>query len=346
MSIRKLYLELTDRCNLNCTICYRQSWDAVPCDMEQSLYAKLLAETREIPSLETVVLGGIGEPTCSPDFFRALEDYEKYRIILTSNAAFQNDDILKAIAEGVDTVVLSIDGLQEAFFNIRGISLDIPKTNITQLVQWKHDRKSVLPRVFLQCVLSTDNVGDALALVDLAGNLHVDGLIFSNLIPQVSGNKDKILYKRVVNPEMKELFNRLRIRSFHKGIQLTLPHMELKTERFCSFIEDDSVFVSAAGNVIPCYRFSHNYTEYVFGREKQVNFHGFGNVSVQSLMEIWSSHPYALYRDRVRNGRYPSCPDCDLVDGCDYVSTSEADCWCNTPACADCLWSRNIIICP
>lgn len=50
--------------------------------------------------------------------------------------------------------------------------------------------------------------------------------------------------------------------------------------------------------------------------------------------------------ERVYNNRYPSCLDCDLVDGCDFVRTSEYDCYAIKPSCADCLWSRRFAICP
>ncbi|MNO01582.1 hypothetical protein D3C81_2217640 [compost metagenome] len=48
----------------------------------------------------------------------------------------------------------------------------------------------------------------------------------------------------------------------------------------------------------------------------------------------------------MKNYMYPSCTDCDLRDACDFVKTSDIDCWGNEPSCADCLWSRRIVQCP
>lgn len=346
MSLQKLYLELSDRCNLNCTICYRQSWKETPQDLDGVLYAKLISNIKEIPTLKTIVLGGIGEPTCAPEFLKIVEDLQGYRLILTTNGVSLSEEILEALVGRVDAVIISVDGLDETFRQIRGVPLETVTETVQRLQALKKAAKASKPAVSLQCVLSADNVGEALALVDLAADLKAEALIFSNLMPQVAHNKDKILYTRYENAPMKALFNQLGIRSFRRGLQLVLPHNELRTERRCSFIEEGAAFVSAEGDVIPCYRLSHSYKEYVFGREKQVLKHSFGNLKDQSLLAVWNSAPYRQYREHVINGRYPSCPDCDFVDGCEYVSDTSSECWGGSPSCADCLWSRRIVICP
>lgn len=346
MSIQKLYLELSDRCNLNCTICYRQSWQETPQNLDGGLYSNLLTEIKEIPTLQTIVLGGIGEPTCAPDFMGIVEDLKEYHLILTTNGVSHNQEILKAMVDKIDSVVISIDGLADVFRMIRGVELETVTDTIRRLQALKAERKASRPAIHIQCVLSEQNVDDALQLVDLAADMKAESLIFSNLMPQTADNKDKILYTRYENPRMKSLFKRLQVRSFRRGIQLVLPNVEVKSERRCSFIEEEAAFISAEGEVIPCYRLSHGYQEYVFGREKKIVRHSFGNLKDSTLMDIWNSASYRNYRERVRNNRYPSCIDCDLVDGCEYVNSSEAECWGGTPSCSDCLWSRRIVICP
>lgn len=344
MSLQKLYLELTDRCNLDCTICYRQSWKNPAGDMDLHLFYSLLEEIQHQPEIQMIVFGGIGEPTCSPVFSAAVHALHDRKLILTTNGVF-DADLVPLLAAHMDTIVISMDGLPENYERIRGTTSAPMLTNFQALVAMKHENRRG-PQMLLQCVLSSDNMSDALPLVDFAADIGADGLVFSHLLPQVPDNRDKIVYSLHANNQLKQLFGELRIRSLRRGLQLTLPPVTLKTERFCSFIEDESAFVCASGDVVPCYRLSHDYTEYVFGRKKAVHLHAFGNVQQQSLMDIWNSKAYMLYRERVRNGRYPSCLDCDLVDGCDYVRSSDADCWCNTPSCADCLWSRRLVICP
>lgn len=120
MSLKKIYLELTNKCNLSCTICYRRSWSETPLDMNAELFHKIKKGLREIDSVEHVVLGGIGEPTCAPLFCAALEELRDYKLTLTSNAVSMNKAILETIVKYVDLVMISIDGLEEAFSKIRG----------------------------------------------------------------------------------------------------------------------------------------------------------------------------------------------------------------------------------
>jgi tungsten cofactor oxidoreducase radical SAM maturase len=346
MSLKKLYLELSDRCNLNCNICYRQSFTDTPRDLDQELYARLIEDLKSIPTLETIVLGGIGEPTCAPNFVQVLKDLKNYQLILTTNGVDLPEVVLEAIVSYVSVVVISIDGMDDIFEKIRGVELRSVTETVNRLQKLKKSINNNTLQINLQCVLSKDNQDDALKLVDLAANLKVDGLIFSNLLPQLAENRDKILYTRYENKPMKLLYDALVIRSIRRGLKLTLAHRELKSERFCSFIEEESTFINADGDVIPCYRLSHGYKEYIFGREKQVLKHSFGNLKEKTLLSVWEGEQYTHYRDRVRNNRYPSCIDCDLVDGCAYVVDTTDDCWGGTPSCSDCLWSRRIIICP
>jgi len=97
--------------------------------------------------------------------------------------------------------------------------------------------------------------------------------------------------------------------------------------------------------VSPCYRFLHSYPEYVFGRPKQITAHSFGSLSEQSLLEIWTTPEFMRYRYNVLHGEYPSCPDCQWIDGCDMALNTDMDCLGNAPSCGDCLWGRGITVC-
>jgi radical SAM protein with 4Fe4S-binding SPASM domain len=194
-------------------------------------------------------------------------------------------------------------------------------------------------------VISKFNQQEILNLIDLAADLQVSQVILSNLLPATVEDKDMILYTRYENEEMHKLFKKVRNYSLRRGLEVKLPAYQLKTERRCRFIEDDATMITAEGDVVPCYRFVHDGTEIVYGRPKVIKAHSFGNINNETLTTIYDSAPYKNYRTTVLNNHYPSCIDCDLVDGCDMVRDASADCYGNTPSCADCLWSRNIIYC-
>ena len=68
ISIQKIYLELTQRCNLHCANCFRQNWTSVDTQMTQEIFDHFLMSIKDIPSLKEIILGGIGEPTIHPNF--------------------------------------------------------------------------------------------------------------------------------------------------------------------------------------------------------------------------------------------------------------------------------------
>ncbi len=43
--------------------------------------------------------------------------------------------------------------------------------------------------------------------------------------------------------------------------------------------------------------------------------HSFGNLTESSLVVLWTSRNYTLFRHRVDNALFPSYTDCDLKDG-------------------------------
>jgi len=346
MTLSKVYLELTNRCNLSCSICYRRSWDEKPEDMSPHLFDRVVADLDAIGSVRAIVLGGIGEPTCAPLVGRAMEELGDYHLTLTTNGLDLGNALVEAMVAQLDRLVVSIDGTHETFRKVRGGSLDAVLGNIIKINQLKKDRCSNLPQMAIQFVISQDTVADVMAMVDLAASLQVHTLMLVNLIPQHGDNAHKILYTRYENLEMARLFGKLVSYSGRRGINVVLPSYELRTERRCVFVESDSTLIGATGDVVPCYRLAHTYREYVFGRGKTVLKHAFGNVGQESLETIWKSPAYASFRHAVRHQLYPSCPDCDLVDGCDLVRDTSADCYAGTPSCADCLWARRIAYCP
>ena len=68
--IKKVYLELTQRCNLNCTSCFRQNWDFTQTQMTDELFEKVNHDLHQIETLEEIVLGGIGEPSYHPNYLK------------------------------------------------------------------------------------------------------------------------------------------------------------------------------------------------------------------------------------------------------------------------------------
>lgn len=346
MPIKKLYLELTDNCNLSCKMCYRRSWGQASGDMKEDVLYKLADELKMHSELREIVIGGIGEPTFATCFIRTLELLKDYRIILTTNGTLIDERIAEYLIKYVDVITVSIDGSTDKYAEIRGTGLNVLEKNIKGLNELKKKHNSRTPMIEVQFVLTDENRNEIFKVMDIAKDLNAGKFVVSNMIPQIEDNRDNILYSRYQNDEMKNLFNQIMVYGLHKGMRVNLPDYELRTIRNCSFMDNSAVFICSSGDVAPCYRFSHSYTEYVFGREKQINKSIFGNIKKDSLMNIWNNKEYTRFRERISNNFYPSCLDCSQVECCDYINDTEMDCYGLSPSCGDCLWSRRLVQCP
>lgn len=345
MSIKKIYLELTNKCNLNCRICYRQSWSEVLMDMEEDLLTKIYEDIQTI-DISEIIFGGIGEPTYSKNIKKALRLFEQYNITLTTNGTIIDNELKELIAKNVKTLVVSIDGLNKAYEEIRGYDLNKVITNINDIMEAKKNLINSNLSLVVEFVATKNNIDEIFNVADLSASLGAQQLIVSNIIPQTEEYKDSILYHEDYDNKMKELFNKLRIYSFKKGIDLILPKYKITTERYCPFIESNSIVLGVDGNIYPCYRFSHELNEYILGRHKKIYKYSFGNIKNTSLLDLVNSKQYQSFKNTIYSNRYPSCFDCDFLDGCNIPETNDYDCYLLSPSCSDCLWSRRIAICP
>ncbi len=341
--LKKIYMELTERCNLNCVNCFRNTWEHIPSDMSLEVFSKI---KEDLPKLDSIAIAGIGEPTVHPKFVQFSEELKEFNLELTTNAFNWSGDVIGTIAKHYKKVTISVDGLPNTFKAIRGFDFSILKENVKRLVLLKKQLNSKFPILHAQLVLSKSNVKEIKELIPLLKSTGFSKLIISNLLPQKIEDIDEIMYVLHSGEKIKQLRNSWYPAGSSNQFQIKLPQVELKTERRCLFVENGTMFITSRGDISPCYRFSHSGIEYVFGRKKQVNEWYFGNILKENIMDIWNNKEYTSLRVQNYSNRFPSCMDCDNVDFCDYVNTADADCLGNYPSCADCLWTRGFIECP
>ena len=343
--LRKVYLEITDSCNLECKICYRHQWAQAPVDMQKDLFEKILKEVENDPEIQTVVLGGMGEPLLSPWFEEAVKALAHKEIWVTSNGTLFKEKLTPSLVSAIHLMVVSIDGMDQHMIQERGVAFRELLDNLDHLNRLKQEAGSQLPHLDVQFVASSQNIKEIFPLMDVLAEKKVRNIIISHLLPQDMSQKDDILYTRYENKEVKKLFHKIRNYSFRRGLRIIFPEAELKTERKCAFVNNDATYVTSRGEVVPCYRLSHQGTEVVFGRPKTIRQYSFGNLQNKSLREIWNDEGYRRFREKIFNNHYPSCPDCDLVEGCSLIHDVDFDCHGESPNCADCLWSRKFVFC-
>ena len=113
---------------------------------------------------------------------------------------------------------------------------------------------------------------------------------------------------------------------------------------YCRFVEGRTAFVRWDGAVAPCMGLLHGYKTFLYGYERAIKPHDFGNIGRRTLGAIWRSPAYRSFREKVRDFDFSPCHICG---GCNLLESNEEDCLGNVfPACGGCLWAQGVIQCP
>lgn len=139
---------------------------------------------------------------------------------------------------------------------------------------------------------------------------------------------------------VRETFARAETAAARCGVRLTLPTVSPKLDRRCDFVEDGGVFVTAMGDVTPCYFLWHGYSCFLDGALKRVRPKVFGNVRERSLQDIWNGQEFQSFRREVLEYDYPHCGSCTAAPCADILGEQpfEYDCHGVEVPCGHCPW--------
>ena len=343
--IKRVYIEVTTKCNFSCITCIRSSWQDDLAHMEWATFENIVKNLKELPELESVHFGGFGEPLLHPrifDMVRAVKELGLKVEMITNGSYLQEETIQKLIDIELDILFTSLDSPEAEEYNqIRpGGDFQDVFHNVKNLQAMKQMQKTKKPELGIEFVAMKKNYVRLPKLIQMAWELNASKVIVSNLLPYHESMKDEIVYDI---DDTGCLFGH---ESLLTSIRAHMSNMKLRTERNCKFVKDKSVCINHKGNVSPCYALMHTYQCYIYGRKKQMYPYYLGNVNEKQLQAIWMDFGYVNFRKTVDENHFPSCTDCKFLDGCNYTDSNEMDCWANSPSCSDCLWARQIIACP
>jgi len=348
--LRKLYIQPTSGCNLHCRTCIRNVWEDPEAQMSMNTFERLVESLVDLPDLTRVVFTGFGEPLLHPNILEMIQTVRDHGLAVTlgSNGLLLDAEMARELVRlGVDRLVVSVDGVKpETYAAVRGAKLSRVLTNIHTLNQVKGQLGSLTPTLDIEFVVLRSNVAELAELAGLAMRLNAARVLVSNLLPYTEEMRTEILYGYEPRPPFSAHGWPVKADAWVMWGTLELPRMHWGAERRCRFVRDRAIVVGWDGGVSPCYALSQNYSYFaVDGRKKQVSRYVLGNVNEKPLAEIWTSEEYVRFRSEVRGFHFPSCPNCDLREGCDLRGRNEG-CWGWNPSCADCLWAQDIVRCP
>lgn len=368
--LKKLYIEPTSLCNLNCAMCFRKTWiDESFGNLSFEAFERILGDPMFFSDVETVFLGGMGEPLIHPDIFRMIERVRtlgKRVELITNGTSIKPDVCERLVSLGIDTLWVSIDSFDPDGYKKIQVGSDFG-TVVSNIGAFNAAREGTQCRLGLTFVLMKSNILQLLAFEEFSGYVGADRVNFSNMIPNTPEMENETLAYQTILHEYthphryggKRSDDVALIRFLDEDLAANLGVEKLLDEYGgllwkgapllrradnCRFIDEGTCFVRWDGDVSPCMGLLHSAKTCLYKDYRTVMHYSFGNVSQTPLSEIWTQKSYADFRRKVDEYSFAPCVSCG---GCLKRLGNLEDCIGNyEPACGACLWGQGVAQCP
>lgn len=126
VSITKVYLHLTMKCNLKCTYCYNRELLGEDSVLSLDQWLRMIEQLSNM-GVNTIILTG-GEVLVYPNYEQIVRKINKLgmKIILLTNGTLL-DTIDDSIAAMIDSVIVSLDGIESSPYRVNSENYDILK---------------------------------------------------------------------------------------------------------------------------------------------------------------------------------------------------------------------------
>ena len=371
--LKKVYVEPTNRCNLDCRTCMRNSWDEPLGQMSRETFARIIEGLKRFSPSPTVFLGALGEPLSHPDILDMVAQAKALgsSVEMITNGTLLTKDLSKKLIDaGLDMLWVSLDGATpESYGDVRlGALLPEVLANIrtfrsccwTAPSPLSTSAYQIRPEIGIVFVAMKRNIHELPQLLTLATELGATRVLVSNVLPYTEEMTKEILYTRSLSdmayqssifklelPKLdidedtkKSLYLSMQARH---SISLVRSHL-WEGNDYCPFIENGAMAINWEGSLSPCIPLLHSHKSYFEGTERKHRRYAVGNINEHSLDELWDKPEYLSFRERVQAFEFAPCTYCG---GCTFLWENEKDCLGNPfPTCGACLWAQGIIQCP
>jgi len=369
-TIKRVYVEVTNKCNLTCSTCMRNVWDVRYGHMSNKIYERILMGFQDFPEKPEIFFGGYGEPLSNPRIFDMIEGAKKqgHRVFLITNGILLTDDVTRKLIElELDMLWVSMDGASpECYTDVRlGDALPLVIENLTHLRSQKFQKFGPSswaghPRLGIAFVAMKRNIHDLGQVIHLGTRLgavefsvtnvlaHNTELLNENLymhsIDMVAGQEIRpAVHMPLMDIQPQTIQTLASILKDLNRLELAGGALNQNTDR-CPFIERGSLAIRWDGKVSPCLPLLYTHTHFLDDRERTSREYFVGDIHQSDLLSIWNDHSYRDLRKRLQDFDFSPCAFCN---SCEMANDNMEDCFGNLqPTCGGCLWGRGLIRCP
>ncbi|MGB4680006.1 radical SAM/SPASM domain-containing protein [Methanothrix sp.] len=312
---RRIYWELTRRCNLNCKSCFNRRGD-VSLEMPFDTIIKVAGDLYSAGVYEIRCTGG--EPTQRSDLFDIIDRLFTmgFYISMGTNGIYSLNILKKVMKAPIDWIILSIDGSTEAANSeIRGPG------NFDRAIATLRVLKDKGVRIRINTLIRRSHFRyqDLRRLAEICEDNGVESL---NCIPLRPMTNDPVTRKLQLDPaEFREFISGLKRlkREFNIKFVTTLD-LEPTAENDRIYLKSKScaagregAVISPAGEIYGC---SYSPASDPDAAPETRRRYVAGNLLEEDFLEIWNdSSRWSIYRDLDRY-KHQKCKECDYyLDG-------------------------------
>ncbi len=317
--------------------------------------------------------GGYGEPLLHPHILAMIREAngKGIRTSLITNGVLLSPEMSKSLIEaGLDMLWVSIDGARpESYADVR-LGAKLPQV-IENLEHLQDIRKSAFgdarwagnPRLGISFVAMKRNIHELPVVLKLSQRLGAARFFVTNLLPHRPEQREEILYRPLLDqvpphpamdPRTRLSLPRLHsptlppeVSTYYQGSEIRTDVNDIDLDREfprCPFLERGAAAVRWDGAVSPCLPLMHTHIYYLDDREHTMHAYHMGDLSTQSLPDLWQDTTYRNFREALKHFSFSPCTSCN---SCHMADDNLEDCLGNDhPACGTCLWAHGFIRCP
>jgi MoaA/NifB/PqqE/SkfB family radical SAM enzyme len=370
--LSRIYIEVTNQCNLNCRTCVRNSWGDQPGSMILDQFQTIIAHINRIEPTPEIFFGGYGEPLSHPDIVTMIQlaRKSKAKTSLITNGTLLSQEMSEALLEaGLDMLWVSIDGAKpESYQDIR-LGDHLPQ--IIENLEVFHSMRTKIfgnsswagkPELGIAFVLMKKNAAELPQIIELGERFGASQFIGTNLLVHTQEMASEVFYEKCLNHSggsWEGAQPRIRLpRMDFEGtlgkdiIDLLMQGYPIKiagnivnrNPYVCPFVARGAAVIRWDGEVSPCLPLLYEHTGFYGDWERRSYPYSFGNVLSQPLNEIWLDEKYQDLRERLLEMSFSPCVDCHT---CEMSEDNLLDCMgYQHPNCGGCLWAHGVIQCP
>jgi MoaA/NifB/PqqE/SkfB family radical SAM enzyme len=218
-ALKRVYVEVTNKCNLNCSTCMRNVWDVKFGYMTEETFDRILASFQDLPNKPDLFLGGYGEPLSHPRILNMIERAKElgHRVSMITNGILLTERVANRLIElKLDMLWVSMDGASpECYMDVRlGDALPRIIDNLKYLQVKKYrtfgaSNWAGYPKLGIAFVAMKRNIRDLNEVIRLGSRLGAVEFSISNVLAHDRALLDENLYMRsldmVVGQEIRPL---------------------------------------------------------------------------------------------------------------------------------------------